>query len=151
MNLNHHVFYTVLMLVAGFGIPIMAALNGGLGEKLQSTVLATTILFVVGAVVSILCLLFFEGMPELNADNSVPIYFYCGGLLVVFYVLSITWVIPRFGVGNAVACVLLGQLFAMAIIDHYGLLGTAHYPMSLQRFIGLILMAVGVFLAVRRF
>jgi len=35
-SINH----ALIMLCAGVGIPIMAALNGGLGVKLQSPVLA---------------------------------------------------------------------------------------------------------------
>jgi len=82
--------------------------------------------------------------------TSLPFYFYLGGVFVAFYVLSITWVAPRFGVGNAVAFVLLGQLISMAAIDQFGLLGAPTHTITLQRCIGLILMSVGVFLAVRR-
>jgi len=53
-------------------------------------------------------------------------------------------------VGNAISFVLLGQLIAMSIIDHFGLMGAARYSLSLQRGIGLALMAVGVVLVVRR-
>lgn len=148
-GLQHPIFYAGLMLVAGLGIPLMAALNGGLGTKLQSPALAATILFVVGIVASLGFLLIFEGIPK-NPQPSISIYFFCGGLFVVFYILSITWVTPRFGVGNAVAFVLLGQLISMAVIDHFSLLGVPQSSMTVQRFVGLILMAVGVFLAVRR-
>jgi transporter family-2 protein len=61
-----------------------------------------------------------------------------------------TWVAPRFGVGNAVAFVLLGQLISMALIDHFAWFDAAHYPITLQRVFGLVLMTAGVFFAVRR-
>ena len=38
----------------------------------------------------------------------------------------------------------------MAAIDQFGLLGAPTNPITLQRSVGLILMSVGVFLAVRR-
>ena len=60
------------------------------------------------------------------------------------YILSITWVAPRFGVANAVSFVLLGQLVAMSVIDHYGLFGSKQFVISYQRIAGLILMAAGV-------
>ena len=54
-----------------------------------------------------------------NASNfEGPIYFYGGGVFVLFYVLSIAWVALVFGVGNAIVFVLLGQLIAIATIDH---------------------------------
>jgi len=149
-GLHNPVFYAFLMLVVGLGIPIFAALNGELGTKLQSPALAATIALSVGVVVSIGFLLLSGGIPKPDPQSSIPLYSYLGGFFVVFYILGITWVAPRFGVGNAVTFVLLGQLVSMAIIDHYSLLGAAHHPLSAQRFAGLLLMAIGVFLSVRR-
>lgn len=150
-SFNNYIFYALLMLVAGLGIPIMAALNGSLGAKIQSPALATSILFIVGSVVSLGYLFISGGMPKSSPVESIPVYFYFGGFFVIFYILSITWVAPKFGVGNAVSFVLLGQLISMAIIDHYSLLGAPQNSISIQRLIGILLMAAGVFMAVRRF
>lgn len=147
---NNTSFYSILMLIAGIGIPIMAALNAGLGVNLQSPALAATILFFVGMIASIGYMLIFEGTPKSLYNANTPVYFYFGGLFVVFYVLSITWVAPRFGIGNAVSFVLLGQLVSMLTIDQFGLMGSPQTTISVQRIIGLALMAVGVFLVVRK-
>ncbi len=149
-GLQHQVLYAVLMLVAGIGIPTFAALNAELGVKLQSIALAATIALSVGTAAS-LCFLFLSGgVPRLGPVSPVSFYYYLGGLLIVFYILTMTWVAPKFGVGSAVAFVLLGQIIAMATIDHFGLLGALHHPITIQRFAGLFLMTIGVFLAVRR-
>ena len=145
------IFYALLMCVAGFGIPIMAALNGSLGVKLHSPALATTILFMVGGVVSLANLFLSGGISKFPIQAPIPILFYMGGLCVIFYILSITWVAPKFGVGNAVSFVLLGQIISMVVIDHFGLFGALQHSVSSQRFAGLALMIVGVFLTVRRF
>lgn len=149
-GLHNPVFYAAIMMVVGLGIPIFAALNGELGSKLQSPALAATIALSVGVIVSLGFLFLSGGIPAADPQISIPVYSYLGGLFVVFYILGITWVAPRFGVGNAVAFVLLGQLISMAIIDHYSLLGAAHHPLSVQRFAGLLFMSIGVFLSVRR-
>ncbi len=149
-NINHPIFYAVVMLIAGLGIPIMAALNAGLGAKLENPMFASTILFVVAIVAALISLLIFQGIPTPNFSAQIPLHFYLGGLFVVFYVLTITWIAPKFGIGNAVAFVLLGQLISMATIDHFHLMNAQHHPITLQRISGLALMAVGVFLAVRR-
>ena len=57
---------------------------------------------------------------------------------------------PVFGVGNAIAFVLLGQLIAMATIDQFGLLGAPQISLTPFRILGLILMAAGVFFVVRK-
>jgi transporter family-2 protein len=142
--------YAILMLVAGIGIPIMATLNASLATKLQSSALAAAILFFVGFVGAVVYLLFSEGIPNSITRPSTPFYFYLGGLFVLFYILSITWVAPRFGIGNAIAFVLLGQLMSMATIDQFGLMGAQQSTLTLQRVFGLVFMAIGVFLVVRK-
>jgi transporter family-2 protein len=143
--MNNTIFYSLLMLVAGLGIPVMAALNGGLGARLQSPALASSILFSVGFIIAAIFLLASEGMPTKFFQNDTPWYFYFGGFFVMFYIITITWVAPKFGVSNAVSFVLLGQLIAMSAIDHFGLFGAPIYSIDTKRIAGLILMAVGVF------
>ncbi len=144
------VFYALLMLVVGLGIPVFAALNGGLASRLQSPMLASTFALLAAIAVIVGVQLLTEGVPRIRFDRSIPPHFYFGGVFVAIYILGMTWVAPRFGVGNAVAFVLLGQLISMALIDHFGWFGAAQYAITLQRVAGLVLMAVGVFLAVRR-
>ena len=115
--------YALTMLAAGIGIPVLAALNAGLGTRLGSPVAAAAILFTVA-----------------------PKHLFLAGLLVAFYILSITFIAPKFGVGNAVFFVLLGQLISAALIDHFGLFGARISPLSLPRAGGIALMAAGVFL-----
>ena len=149
-GVNHPVFYAGFMLVVGLGIPIFAALNGDLGSRLNNPILAAIIALLVGIIACTGVLLISGKTGGLKLNPDIPIHVYLGGLFVVFYVLGITWTAPKFGVGNAVAFVLLGQLISMATIDHFGLLGAAQHTITLPRFTGLVLMAAGVFLAVRR-
>ncbi len=151
MNLfQQPLFYALLMGIAGMGIPIMAALNSNLGARLHSPALATSILFIVGTIVSLAYLFFSGGMPKAPIKEPVPILFYLGGLFVIFYILTMTWVAPKFGVGNAISMVLLGQLISMAIIDHFGLLGALKQALSIQRLAGIALMMLGVYFVIRR-
>ena len=76
--------------------------------------------------------------------------FRCPGFSVLFYILTITWVAPRFGISNAIAFVLLGQLIAMSLIDHFGLMGVQKFTMSLKRLTGLGVMTIGVFLVLNK-
>lgn len=147
----NQLFFSCLMLATGIGIPIMAALSAKLGSIYGSPAFAACILFLVALLISVAFLFAVEGGLKTFPNNvNLPFYFYLAGAFVAFYVLSVTWVAPKFGVGNAVAFVLLGQLISMAAIDQFGLLGAPTHAITLPRFIGLILMSVGVFLAVRR-
>lgn len=148
--MNSSVAYALIMLIAGLGIPIMAALNSSLGVKLHSPLLAVTILLAVGLLISLVALFVTQELPQNVQLKSIPWYLFCGGVFVIFYLLSITWVAPKFGVANAVSFVLLGQLIAMTIIDHFGFVGAPQYLITHQRILGLLLMSVGVVMVVNR-
>ncbi|WP_435229848.1 DMT family transporter [Pseudopelagicola sp. nBUS_20] len=138
--------YAATMLIAGIGIPILAALNATLGVKLGSPFSAGVVLFVV----ALACALIVAAVSGqiLNIANAyhAPRHLFLAGCFVAFYVLSITWIAPKFGVGNAVFFVLLGQLISAASIDHFGLFGATISPLSISRACGIGLMAAGVWL-----
>jgi len=140
--------YATIMMAAGIGIPILAALNAALGVRLGSPAAAASCLFVVAFLCALLALAV-TTPHALNGVTSAPKHLYLAGIFVAFYVLSITWVAPHFGVGNAVFFVLLGQLISAALIDHYGLMGARITPISLMRMSGITLMALGVLLTQR--
>ena len=135
-----------MMLVVGMGIPVTAALNATLGTHIANPVAASTVLFAIGFIATALVLAF-VGAPPAQAFSAAPWWSYAAALGVVFYVLSVTWSAPRIGVGNAIFFVLLGQLIAAAAIDHFGLFGALKTTLTLKRAIGLLLMALGVYLA----
>jgi transporter family-2 protein len=138
---------SILMLATGVGIPIMAALNSRLGAQLGSPWAAAFMLFVVSAAISG-AVMVAMGLPQHGWFSAPPLY-YAGGLLVAFYVLSITWTAPRIGVANAIFFVLVGQIVAAGLIDQYGLFGAMKSPFTWQRLLGIALMLAGTFLARR--
>lgn len=138
--------YALIMLAAGIGIPILAALNAQLGARIGSPAAAASVLFVVACAVSVLVAWATGGLDRLTLIPAQPRHLLLAGFFVAFYVLSITWVAPRFGVGNAIFFVLLGQMVSATAIDQFGLFGAAVRPLGLMRASGLGLMAIGVFL-----
>ena len=69
---------------------------------------------------------------------------FLAGCLVAFYVVGITYVAQRFGLGNAIFFVLLGQLLSAAVIDHFGLFNAAETRLNTMCVAGLLVMAAGV-------
>ncbi len=141
--------HAALMFAAGVGIPLLAALNASLGQRIGSPVAAGVVLFAVAFVAALVVLRVFGGAGALTKVPGQPPVLFLAGSLVAFYILSITCVAPRFGLANAILFVLLGQLVSAAVIDATGLLGLAARPVSLTRLVGLGLMGVGVFLSQR--
>ena len=139
----HH--YAAIMFVAGIGIPVLAALNAALGRLIGSPIVAAAILFTVAGIVT-LTLALATGLTPLKSAAQAPTHLFFAGALIAFYVLSITFIAPKFGVGNAVFFVLLGQLVSAAAIDHFALFGAAQNSLNLIRASGIAVMAIGVWI-----
>jgi transporter family-2 protein len=137
--------YALIMLLAGVGIPVLAAMNAALGRTIGAPSAAAVVLFVV-AFVTCLAVALVTGPHAWARLAMAPRHLFIAGVLVAFYVLSITYIAPHFGVGNAVFFVLLGQLISAAAIDHFGLFGAQVSPLGLTRAGGIALMAAGVWL-----
>ncbi|WP_298972074.1 DMT family transporter [uncultured Roseobacter sp.] len=136
--------YAAIMLLAGIGIPLLAALNAALGVRIGSPAAAATVLFAV-AFLTCAVVMVLTGPQALVKVAAAPRHLFLAGVLIAFYVLTITYIAPTFGVGNAVFFVLLGQLISTAAIDHFGLFGARVTPMDATRALGIALMAAGVF------
>ncbi len=138
-----------LMLAAGIGIPVLAALNARLGALMGAPVAAAAILFAVAFTAALITMLATGSAGALPRAMGAPPHLFLAGTLVAFYVISITVVAPRFGVGNAIFLVLLGQMIAAAAIDHFALFGALERPLTAVRAAGIAVMAGGLMLIQR--
>ena len=140
------ILYAVIMLTAGIGIPILATLNASLGNYLNIPALAAAITFFVGFIICVIAAIT-TGSVSFSAISNIPKHFLLAGLLMAFYLISITYIAPKFGIGNAIFFILLGQLISAATIDHFGLFGAQVNLIDFKRVSGLLLMVAGVWIA----
>lgn len=137
-------------LIVGALIPIQAATNAAMSKALGGISYASLILFGVSLIVVCAWLLITQApTPTATAFRTAPFYGYLGGVIVATYVLSITFLAPRLGVGNAICFIVTGQIFAAVVIDHFGLFGAPVQTLSWTRAAGIALMIAGLFLAKR--
>lgn len=141
-------FYVALSALAGVLIPIMAALSGALGRTLDNPWAAAAIVCA-GGFAMVLGFTLLTGSAHVSWDalrQARPLQL-LAGFGFAFYLLAITWLAPRFGVGNAVMLVVAGQIASSAVIDNFGLFGAPQKPVDLMRAAGLAIMVAGVVIA----
>lgn len=148
MSAQSLAFYIALSTVGGILIPIMAALSGGLGRTIDSPWMAAAIVSGGGFALTLAFALLNGGatISWETLQQAKPAQLLAGAGFA-FYLLSITWVGPRFGIGNAVMFVLAGQILSSAVIDHFGIFGAPQKPIDVLRAIGLVVMATGIVIA----
>ena len=128
---------------AGALIPVMAILNAGLARAAGHPAIAGATLFAIGFAFCV-AIAAIAGVRNLGSLLHAPPHLFAGGLIVGFYILSITMLARRFGVGNAILFVMVAQIFTSAAIDHFGLLGAVQRSLNLERIGGLLLMIIGL-------
>jgi transporter family-2 protein len=136
-------------LFAGVLMAVQAPTNALLGKASGSPVVAAFISFIVGTVA--LGALVAAGSGRLFAPElkSLPWYAWLGGLYGAFFVAIAAFGAPKVGVGPLLTAAIGGQLIGAIILDHYGLLGLARQPVSIEKVGGVLLVLLGAWL-VRR-
>jgi len=137
--------YAVWAFAAGALIPLMAILNAGLARATGGTIQATVLLFATGLTASLLLAAATKTpIPAIQTLARIAPPQYAGGVIVGFYILSITFLAPRFGVGNAILFAVTAQLLTAAFIDNFALAGAAMRPLTTMRAVGLFIVIAGL-------
>lgn len=138
-------FWIILVIIAGGLVSVQGGVNSQLGKFLNQPLQAALISFLVGiAGVSIAIIAMNTGLPKLSTIMATPKYLFFGGLCgAVFITLSII-VIPKIGVANFLVAVICGEMIMSLIIDHYGWFDVPIEPVSISRFVGVLLVLAGV-------
>lgn len=146
--MNNALGYAALAAASGLLIPVMARLNGTLATTTGSFAWPALIVCT-GAFVGALLFVAFQRTAPPAGLFAQPAYFYVSGLVMAFYIIAITWLVPRFGIGPSIICVVAAQIVAAALIDQFGLLGAPVRPIDATRALGIVLLIAGVALAAR--
>jgi len=137
----------ILVVIAGIGQPMQAAMNARLRESAGSPALTALLSFAVGALVlALLTLSGALGRGTLTGLGRAPWWAWLGGLSGAFSVITALIALPRAGAAVVIAAALLGQTIASLAIDHYGWLGAPRVPVNAWRVLGVILLFAGALL-----
>lgn len=139
------VLFVILASLAGTLIPVQAGVNASLRNFLPHPILAAVTNFVVGLAVLLLASVAMQAPPPAFASLSkVPWWCWIGGSMGACLVLAGVFLSHRLGASTFIACIILGQLTASVVCDHFGLVGYPVHHVNLQRILGIGLLAGGV-------
>jgi transporter family-2 protein len=135
---------------AGALVGMQAPINSRLGKSLGG-VQAATFSFIVGTTALVLLSSVLRGgLGSLGHIGRAPWWALVGGLLGAVYVFVAIEAVHTLGASGLTAVVITGQLAISVVIDRFGLLGIARQHVSAGRILGLVLLAAGVALVVRK-
>lgn len=142
--------YLALALLAGVATALQPAINAKFAHHAGAKVYGGVINFAVGLLAMLVVTAAFRpGVPRAESLGAGPWWMWAGGLCGAFFVTLALVLVPKVGAANYLAAMIVGQLIASMVLDHYGLLGLAVREISVQRVAGVALMLGGLVLIKR--
>ena len=140
------VFY-LLMVAAGISVAVQQILNANLRDEIGSPWWAGFASYLLGAIVMLTMALIVKGPrpTEILFSRTTPIS-WTGGIFGALFIGTVILMIPRLGVATVLALVVVGQMMAGVVIDHFGLLGAQPHLVSCTRLVGVVLLVASVIL-----
>ena len=136
-------------LVAGVAGSVQVAVSGAFGKRIG--VLEATAYGSVLATIIVVTLVVAAGRIGGVADGfRQPPWLWLGGVMGAIVVTSITFAAPRIGTFATIGLLIAGQLAMGVLIDAAGLFGLERIPLSAARVTGLLLLAGGALLVLKR-
>ncbi len=149
--MKNDLIYLGLAVITGALIPIQAATNTVFSKSIGNPFITGLMVFSVGLIGMILFVLISRThIPPVQQLVSAPAYSYLGGIIVATYVVMITILAPRIGVGTAIGLIVTGQIICAVLIDHFGLFNVAIHSINSTRIAGVLLMIGGVYLVMKK-
>ena len=139
-----------LVVAGGIGGAVQAALMGRFGERagtLEAFAFATLLTALIGAVVLLVCRASLAGYADAARQ---PVWLWTAAAMSALIVVGLTFAAPRIGTTAAIGIIVAGNLATAAVIDRYGLFGLEKVPFHWQRIAGIVLLALGAALSLRR-
>jgi transporter family-2 protein len=149
--MNNAFIFIVLALITGALIPIQASTNAAFSKSIGNPYITGVMVLMTGLIAALIFIVASRtNVPNVAQLKAAPLYSYAGGPIVCTYVIMITIITPKLGVGNAIGLIVTGQIICAVIIDHFGLLGASIRRIDVQRLIGALMMIGGIYLVMRK-
>lgn len=148
---NQLLFLIPLAIGVGIAMALQTALNAQLREYLHSPLQAALLSFLVGTIALVVLVFFQSGQkPSLESLTHIPWFLWLGGFLGVYAITSSIFTVPKLGFLTLSGLIIFGQIVMSMLLDQLGWLGIEKTAISWQRFLGAMIIFLGVMLTLQR-
>jgi transporter family-2 protein len=133
--------FAALAIAAGMAAATQAATNAGLARAagLGPALIINTVIVLTGAIGLWVAM----GAKATFFPSGASWMLYLGGIFGFVIIASLAFVFPKIGAAYAIALMIGGQCAAALVIDTFGFMGMPREPLTMQRLIGVALVATG--------
>jgi transporter family-2 protein len=140
-----HLVLLLFPVAAGIAAAFQPGVNARFASFSTSRLHAGLLNFAVGLLaMTVVCAAARTPAPSTQKLSQAPWWAFVGGVLGAFFVTTAVYLVPKLGGVHYLVALILGQLVAYCVIDHYGLMGLATHAFTWGRALGLALIVAGV-------
>jgi transporter family-2 protein len=138
-------FYLLLAFVTGAGVAAQSVINTRLRLLLGGPIWAAAAQFVVGlALVLVVAVASRQPAPVTVGFGLAPWWVWTGGAFGAMFIVVTIVLTAKIGATLTLASIIVGQLTAALVVDHYGLFGGTVVRLTPTRVMGVALLLLGV-------
>jgi len=138
-------FYLLLAFVTGAGVAAQSVINTRLRLLLGGPLWAAAAQFVVGLLLLVIVALATrQSAPVTVGLGAAPWWVWTGGIFGATFIVVTIVLTAKIGATLTLASIIVGQLTAALVVDHYGLFGGTVVRLTPTRVAGVALLLLGV-------
>jgi bacterial/archaeal transporter family-2 protein len=141
---------TLLAILAGLAGSVQVAVMARLGERVGVFAALAWATMLTAGLAFLLLLVVRQGAGGIVDAAQQPVWLWSGSVMGLLIVLTVTFSGARIGVAATVAILIAGQLAAGVLIDRFGLFGVDRVAIHWPRVVGIVLLALGAALTLKR-
>ncbi len=139
-----------LALGAGLTAAAQVAIFGRFGDRVGTMPAVAFSCVVTAVIAAVVLLVATRSLGGFATAAAAPRWMWLGAVGGAFIVFTVTLAAPRIGTFAMLALIIAGQLTLGVVIDRYGMFGLQQIPFTPYRVAGIILLAAGAALALKR-
>ena len=130
--------------IGGASVGIQSTIVGAMGQRI-GPIAGSLVVHASGLILSAAFLLF-RGGEKIKNWTSLPWYMLVSGVFGLILYMCISVTLPRLGSTMMITLIIVGQLLAGVIVDHFGFFNLPVHPLNLYRLAGVVLLLAGGYL-----
>ena len=134
-------------LIGGIAVGTQASIAGAMAQRVGGA--SSSLIVHLGGAAASLALLIARGGEQIHEWRNLPWYMLGSGVFGLVLYLSISHTIPRLGAASAIILLIIGQLLAGLIIDHFGAFNNEIRSVDARRIFAVALLLGGAYLMIR--
>lgn len=137
--------FIILSIICGIASSVQIGLNATLAKGLGNEMWTAIVALFIGALgLSVYAILTQNMSFKWQGISTAPLWVWTGGLLGAVFVAGSMIAAPKIGSAMFVGLILVGQMLAALVLDHYGLLGFQQSQINLGKILGMCLLVGGL-------